>query len=166
MIFSRSIKLKNGMQNDKRHLKISRRRLVENRHLASLVTQSLMRYAQMLPTLLFVLMHEGHLIAYKSQKIILRITTMYKRKIDNHPWLRVWLHYILGSWFIIMTDNITTCYLQTKKKLNQKQARWSDFLVEFNYIMEYKLGRAKMVANALSQRAKLASISQASSYWL
>ncbi|KZV33967.1 hypothetical protein F511_04192 [Dorcoceras hygrometricum] len=51
--------------------------------------------------------------------------------------LRVWRHYLLGATFIVKTDNIATSYFQSQKKLSPKQARWQDFLAEFDYVLEY-----------------------------
>ncbi|KAH9736089.1 Endonuclease [Citrus sinensis] len=73
--------------------------------------------------------------------------------------LPVWRHYLLGSHFTIMTDNVATNYFQTQKKLSPKQARWQDFLAEFDYRLEYKLGKANVVADALSRKAELATLS-------
>ena len=44
------------------------------------------------------------------------------------------------------------------KKLSPKQARWQDFLAEFNYTLEYKLGSVNHVVDALSHKVELASI--------
>ena len=44
------------------------------------------------------------------------------------------------------------------KKLSPKQARWQDFLAEFNYTLEYKPRSANHVADALSRKAELASM--------
>ncbi|KAJ0025536.1 hypothetical protein Pint_07160 [Pistacia integerrima] len=77
--------------------------------------------------------------------------------------LRVWRHYLLGSKFVILTDNVATSYFQTQKKLSLKQARWQDFLAEFDYVLEYKPGKTNVVADALSRKTELASISQVTS---
>ncbi|KAL6349849.1 hypothetical protein AAG906_001736 [Vitis piasezkii] len=58
----------------------------------------------------------------------------------------------------LKTDNVATSYFQTQKKLSPKQARWQDFLAEFDYTLEYKLGSANHVADALSRKAELASM--------
>ncbi|TXG71332.1 hypothetical protein EZV62_006267 [Acer yangbiense] len=39
-----------------------------------------------------------------------------------------------------------------------KQARWQDFLAEFDYRLEYKPGKANVVADALSRKAELAAM--------
>ena len=58
-----------------------------------------------------------------------------------------------------MTDNVATRYFQIQKKLSSKQARWQDFLAEFDYRLEYKPGKANVVADALSCKAELATLS-------
>ncbi|KAJ0037276.1 hypothetical protein Pint_23118 [Pistacia integerrima] len=77
--------------------------------------------------------------------------------------LRVWRHYLLGSKFVTLIDNVATSYFQTQKKLSPKQARWHDFLAEFDYVLEYKPGKTNVVADALSRKAELASITQVTS---
>ena len=74
--------------------------------------------------------------------------------------LRTWRHYLLGSKFIIKTDNVATSYFQTQKKLTPKQARWQNFLAKFDYVMEYKPRRANLVVDALSRKGELADISR------
>ena len=64
----------------------------------------------------------------------------------------------MGSHFIVKTDNVATSYFQTQKKIRPKQARWQDFLAEFNYTLEYKPGTANHVADALRRKAELASM--------
>ena len=44
-------------------------------------------------------------------------------------------------------------YFQTQNKLSPKQARWQDFLAEFDYQLEYKSGKANVIADALSRKA-------------
>ncbi|PKI46789.1 hypothetical protein CRG98_032826 [Punica granatum] len=74
--------------------------------------------------------------------------------------LWTWRHYLLGSKFVVRTDNISTSYFQTQKKLSPKQACWQDFLAELDFVMEYKPGRTNAVVDALSRRVELAAISR------
>jgi len=60
---------------------------------------------------------------------------------------------------MIKTNNVATSYFQTQRKLTPKQARWKDFLSEFEYIMEYNPGRANLVVDALSCNGELVDIS-------
>ncbi|XP_012844529.1 PREDICTED: uncharacterized protein LOC105964566 [Erythranthe guttata] len=109
-----------------------------------------------------VLMQEGHPIAFESRKLNeteRRYTVQEKEMTAIIHCLRVWRHYLLGAPFVVKTDNIATSYFQTQKKLSPKQARWQDFLAEFDYVLEYKPGKANVVADALSRKAELAAIS-------
>jgi len=116
-----------------------------------------------------VLMQDGHPIAYESRKLNdteRRYTVQEKEMTAIIHCLRVWRHYLLGSKFVIMTDNVAISYFQTQKKLSPKQARWQDFLAEFDYTLEYKPGKANVVADALSRKVELASISRVDSPFL
>ncbi|XP_016165032.1 uncharacterized protein LOC107607616 [Arachis ipaensis] len=108
------------------------------------------------------LMQEGHPIAFESRKLNdteRRYTVQEKEMTAVVHCLRTWHHYLLGSHFIVKTDNVATSYFQTQKKLSPKQARWQDFLVEFDFEFEYKSGKTNVVADALSRKAELAAIS-------
>lgn len=110
-----------------------------------------------------VLMQEGHPIAFESRKLNdaeKKYTVQEKEMTAVVHCLRVWRHYLLGSRFVIKTDNVATSYFQTQKKLSPKQARWQDFLAEFDYVLEYKPGKANVVADALSRKAEFAALTQ------
>ena len=51
-----------------------------------------------------------------------------------------------------MTDNVTNIYFKTQKKLTPKQARWQEYLAEFDYIWVHKSGKQNQVADALSRK--------------
>ncbi|XP_070023246.1 uncharacterized protein LOC142175878 [Nicotiana tabacum] len=57
---------------------------------------------------------------------------------------------------------MATSYFETQKKLTPKQARWQDFLAEFDYVLEYKLGKVYVVADALNWIGELTTITSAS----
>nr|CAN77324.1 hypothetical protein VITISV_012650 [Vitis vinifera] len=83
-----------------------------------------------------VLMQERHQIAFESCKINnteRHYTVQEKEMTAIVHYLRTWRHYLLGSHFIVKTDN-------------------------FDYTLEYKLGSANHVADALSHKAELASM--------
>ena len=76
--------------------------------------------------------------------------------------LRTWRHYLLGSKFIVKTDNVATSYFLKQRKPTPKQIRWQDFLAEFDFVLKYKPGKANEVADALSRKAELAPITSPS----
>lgn len=109
-----------------------------------------------------VLMQEEHPISYESRKLNdtkRQYTIQEKEMTAIVHCLRTWRHYLLGSHFLIKTNNATS-YFQTQKKLSSKQARRQDFLAEFDYEMEYKSRKANYEANAQSQKPELAAICQ------
>lgn len=62
-------------------------------------------------------------------------------------------HYLLGAPKSQMeTDHKSLRYLFTQPKLNARQARWMEFLQEFNCHIEYIPGTKNKVADALSRR--------------
>ncbi|GKA82408.1 putative nucleotidyltransferase, ribonuclease H [Tanacetum coccineum] len=82
-----------------------------------------------------VLMEDGHPIAFESRKLNetkRKYTVQEKEMTAVVHCLRIWRHYLLVLRFVIKTDNIAMSYFQTQKKLSPKQARWQDFLAEFD----------------------------------
>ncbi|GJW91841.1 putative nucleotidyltransferase, ribonuclease H [Tanacetum coccineum] len=71
-----------------------------------------------------VLMQDGHPIAFESRKLNemeRKYTVQEKEMMVVVHCLRIWRHYLLGSRFVIKTNNIATSYFQTQKKLSPKQ---------------------------------------------
>ena len=75
--------------------------------------------------------------------------------------LRMWRHYLIGSKFVVKTNNVATSYFNSQKNITPKQDRWQDFLAEFDYNLEYKQGRGNVVADALCRKSDLAAITTA-----
>lgn len=108
-----------------------------------------------------VLLQEGHLVAYESRKLSdaeKRYTAQEKELLAVVHCLRVWRHYLLGSKFIVKTDNVAVSHFLTQPKLTPKQVRWQEHLAEFDFDLEYKAGCTNQVADALSRRAELAAM--------
>ncbi|WMV25448.1 hypothetical protein MTR67_018833 [Solanum verrucosum] len=52
----------------------------------------------------------------------------------------VWRVYLLGTRFVVRTDNVANTFFKTQKKLSPKQARWQEFLIEDD-LLHFKGGR-------------------------
>ena len=65
--------------------------------------------------------------------------------------LRTWRHYLLGRRFIIVTDHHSLKFLQTQPQLSRRQARWLEFLAEFDFEIVHRPGKSNVVADALSR---------------
>ena len=110
-----------------------------------------------------VLVQGGHPVAYESRKLNAterRYSAQEKELMAIVHCLRTWKHYLLGSKFLVKTDNAAASHILTQPKLSAKQARWQEFLAEFDMEIEYRSGRTNQVADALSRRADLARLAQ------
>jgi len=54
----------------------------------------------------------------------------------------------------VLSDHQNLRYFTTKRLLNQRQARWSEFLSQFNYRIEFVPGKAHGKADALTRMAE------------
>ena len=66
--------------------------------------------------------------------------------------LREWRHYLLGNRFTVITDHRSLQYLSTQDKLSARQTRWSEFLQQFDFQIQYRPGRDNAIADGLSRR--------------
>ncbi|KAJ7961417.1 Retrotransposon protein, putative, Ty3-gypsy subclass [Quillaja saponaria] len=108
-----------------------------------------------------VLLQENHPVAYESHKLSQaerRYTAQEKEMLGVIHCLRVWRHYLLGSKFIVKTDNTGVSHFFTQPKLTPKQGRWHEFLAEFDFEFEHKAGKSNQAADALSRKAELAAM--------
>lgn len=48
--------------------------------------------------------------------------------------LEVWPVYFLGTRFIVKTNNVANTYFKTQKKPLPKEARWQEFLVDYDFM--------------------------------
>ena len=69
--------------------------------------------------------------------------------------LKEWRHYIQGSGHttVIFSDHKNLMYFKTAQKLNNRQARWSLYLSEFNIKLIHLPGSKMVQSNALSQQS-------------
>ncbi|KAM0789314.1 hypothetical protein ACM66B_000152 [Microbotryomycetes sp. NB124-2] len=65
-----------------------------------------------------------------------------------------WRQYELSSTTTVQvyTDHRSLEYFMTSKVLNRRQARWAEFLSEFNFVVTYRPGKQAIKPDALSRR--------------
>ena len=100
-----------------------------------------------------VLVQEGHLVAFESRKLDAleqRYSMHEKEMIAVIYYLDTWKHYLRGTRFMVVTNNVANTFFTTQKKLTAKQARWQGFLADFNFLWVHRAGRHNQVADALS----------------
>ena len=106
-------------------------------------------------------MQEGHPVAFESRKLNgaeQRYSTHEKEMTAVVHYLQQWRHYLLSGIFTVVTDNVANTFFKTQKKLSARQARWQEFLAEFNFEWLHRPGRHNIVANALSRKEVVAYI--------
>lgn len=67
-------------------------------------------------------------------------------------YLQVWRIYLLGTDFMIKIDNAANTYFATEKKLSLREARWQEFLQEYQFEWQHKPARHNQVANTLNRK--------------
>ena len=102
-----------------------------------------------------VLIHHGKMIAYASRQL-----KDHERNYPTHDLemavvvfaLKIWRHYLYGEQFQVFTDHQSLKYIFTQKDLNLRQRMWVEYLKNYDFSLSYYLGKANVVANALSRQ--------------
>ncbi|GKE41380.1 putative reverse transcriptase domain-containing protein, partial [Tanacetum coccineum] len=68
--------------------------------------------------------------------------------------LRLWRHYLYGTKFLVFTDHKSLQYILNQKELNLRRRRWIELLSDYDCEIRYYLGKANVVADALSQKER------------
>ena len=103
-------------------------------------------------------MQNGRVIVYASRQL--------KKHKTNYPThdlelaavvfaLKIWRHYLYGETCQIFTDHKSLKYLLTQKELNLRQRRWLELIKDYELVIEYHLGKANVVADALSWKSSV-----------
>ncbi|KAA3473985.1 integrase [Gossypium australe] len=106
-----------------------------------------------------VLMQEGKVIAYAFGQL--------KPHKKNYPTndldlaaivfaLKIWRHHLYGEKCQIFTNHKILKYFLAKKELNLRQRRWLELIKDYELVIDYHLGKANVVADALSRKSLLA----------
>ena len=100
-------------------------------------------------------MQNDRVIAYASKQL--------KKHEENYPThnlelaavvfaLKIWRHYLYGVACRVFTDHKSLQYIFTQKELNLRQRRWLELIKDDDCTIEYHLGKANVVADALSRQ--------------
>ena len=95
---------------------------------------------------------EWHPVAYMSRRLTFaerNYTATERETLAVVHALQVWRTFLYRQ-FELLTDNSAVTYLLTKKNLSKCEARWIDFLAEFDYVVHHVPGSAN-VADSLSR---------------
>ncbi|KAA8495185.1 Transposon Ty3-I Gag-Pol polyprotein [Porphyridium purpureum] len=107
------------------------------------------------------LAQENRPVAFTSRKLLDRETrySSYEGELlAVIHCLKEFRCYLYGAKFTLHTDHEALKHLLTQKELNSRQARWTDFLAEFDITIDYVKGKSNVVADALSRRPHLGTL--------
>ncbi|WVZ97973.1 hypothetical protein U9M48_043468 [Paspalum notatum var. saurae] len=103
-----------------------------------------------------VLMQDNHVISYASRQL-----RAHEEKYPTHDLelaavvhaLKIWRHYLLRNKCDIYTDHKSLKYIFTQSELNMRQRRWLELIKDYELEIHYHLGKANVVADALSRKS-------------
>jgi hypothetical protein len=105
-----------------------------------------------------VLSQEDRLVTYLSKK--LDETNMKYSMYDKEFYaiiqaLKKWRHYLIPKEFVLYNDNHALQFVTQQEKLNQKHAKWVEYMQNFTFVIKHISGTANKVADALSRKCLL-----------
>ena len=100
---------------------------------------------------------ELHPVAFHSRTLTgaeLNYDTHDKELLAIFEAFKVWRHYLEGSGtpIDVVTDHKNLEYFSTTKLLTRRQARWSEYLSQFNMIIRFRPGKLGAKPDALTRR--------------
>ncbi|GJU27174.1 putative reverse transcriptase domain-containing protein [Tanacetum coccineum] len=98
----------------------------------------------------------------KREKVIVyasRQLKIHEKKYTTHDLelglvvfaLKIWRHYLYGTKCAVFTDHKSLQHILDQKELNMRQRRWLELLSDYDCDIRYHLGKANVVADALSR---------------
>jgi hypothetical protein len=66
--------------------------------------------------------------------------------------LKKWRHYLVPKEFVLYSDNQALQFIFRQEKLNQRHAKWIEFIQNFTFVIKHISGNANKVVDALSRR--------------
>nr|GEW30226.1 putative reverse transcriptase domain-containing protein [Tanacetum cinerariifolium] len=69
--------------------------------------------------------------------------------------LKIWRHYLYGTKCTVFTDHKILQHILDRKKLNMRQRCWLELLSDYDCDIRYHLGKANVVADALSRKERI-----------
>jgi hypothetical protein len=100
-----------------------------------------------------VLMQKGQVVCYASRQL--------RKHEENYPThdlelaamvhaLKIWRHYLIGHRCEIYNDHKSLKYIFTQDDSNLQQRQWLELIKDYDLEINYHLGKANVVADALS----------------
>nr|GFC03584.1 retrotransposon protein, putative, Ty3-gypsy subclass [Tanacetum cinerariifolium] len=102
-----------------------------------------------------VLMQREKVISYASRQL-----KIHEKNYTTHDLelgvvvfaLKIWRHYLYGTKCTLFTNHKSLQHILDQKELNMRQRRWLELLSDYDCEICYHLGKANVVADALSRK--------------
>nr|GEU51407.1 hypothetical protein [Tanacetum cinerariifolium] len=104
-----------------------------------------------------MLMQNKKVIAYASRQLKIHEKNYTTHDLELRVMLfalKIWRHYLYGTRFTVFTDHKSLQHILDQKELNIRQRRWLEFLSDYDCDIRYHLGKANVVADALSRKER------------
>ncbi|GKE79498.1 putative reverse transcriptase domain-containing protein, partial [Tanacetum coccineum] len=69
--------------------------------------------------------------------------------------MKIWRHYLYGMKCTMFTDHKSLQHILDQKELNMRQRRWLELFSDYDCEIRYHLGKANVVADALSRKERI-----------
>jgi hypothetical protein len=105
-----------------------------------------------------VLSQDDRPVAYFSEKLNeakVKYSTYDKEFYAVIQALKKWRHYLVPKEFVLYSDNHALQFVTQQDKLNQKHAKWVEYMHNFTFVIKHILGTANKVVDALSRKCFL-----------
>jgi hypothetical protein len=104
-----------------------------------------------------VLIQDNHIVVYASRQL-----RKHEEKYQTHDLelaavvhaFKIWRNYIIGKRCEVYSDHRRLKYIFTHPYLNLTQRRWLELIKDFDLGINYHLGKANIVVDALSRRCE------------
>ncbi|GJW22240.1 putative reverse transcriptase domain-containing protein [Tanacetum coccineum] len=105
-----------------------------------------------------VLMKREKVIAYVSRQL-----KIHEKNYTTHDLelgavvfaFKIWRHYPYGTKCIVFTNHKSLQHILNKNEFNMRQRHWLELLSAYDYEIRYHLGKANVVADALSRKERI-----------
>nr|GEY39122.1 putative reverse transcriptase domain-containing protein [Tanacetum cinerariifolium] len=107
-----------------------------------------------------VLMQRGKVITYASRQLKIHEMNYTTHDLELGAVvfsLKIWRHYLYRMKSVIYTDHKSLQHIFSQKELNMRQHRWIELFSDYDCDIRYHLGKANVVADALSTKERIKS---------
>jgi hypothetical protein len=101
------------------------------------------------------LSQDDRLITYFSEKLNeakIKYSTYDKEFYAVIQALKKWRDYLVPKEFVLYNNNHALQFVTQQEKLNQKHAKWVEYMQNFTFVTKHISGTSNKVADALSRK--------------